>query len=104
MEQTSWNGIKTRALQKRMGGKRGFYTRYYDREKRDGLQIVRNRDNANFVYNLNGELVKIEPKYHHYTSNDPQSVKTYNQRIKRSIELMVKRNQSYKNKVIKHGD
>lgn len=100
MQYTSWEGILTKRL-KNQGKLKGGYTRYFDRKARTGLQIVKNKEKANFIYTPSGTLMAIEPKYHHYTSNDPTSVETYRRDIKKAIDKMKGR---YKRvKIIKHS-
>lgn len=103
-QQTSWEGVKTKALQKKLKDRfgTGFYTRYSDRRNRSGLQVVRNGKYANYVFTTSGTLVRIEPKYNNYSGNDPSAERTYKNEIRKEIQAMIRRNKSLKSKIDEH--
>lgn len=97
VEKTSWKGTITRRL--RQAGMRGGYSRYNDRKKKSGIQIVKNRKTANWVFTPGGKLIAIEPKYHNLNSNDPTASATYKRDIKKRID-MLKKNPKYRRIIV----
>lgn len=88
-QKTSWEGSLTNQI--RQSGKKGAYTRYANRRTKQGLQVVTPHKHYLEVRTTGGTLIRLEPKYHNYNSDEKSANQIYRTQIQKAYKKALSR-------------